>query len=100
MQKRKWNKSDTHWLLSRNLRNIGEGDIKSQTCYNIACRIWAWFTKNQLWVSGAHIPGTSNIEVYKQYGVLEDATGWTLGTAFFSKNCWEFWKTRHRSLSY
>ena len=50
------------------------GGIKSQTCYNIAFRIWDFCTKNQLRVSAAHIPGAINIEADKQSRVLEYAT--------------------------
>ena len=50
------------------------GDITSQTCNNVACRIWDFCIKNQLWVSVAHITGTINIEADKQSRVLEDAT--------------------------
>ena len=38
-----------------------EKQVKSQTCNNITCRIWDFCSKNQLWVSAAHIPGTINI---------------------------------------
>ena len=50
------------------------GDITSQTCNNVACRIWDFCIKNQLWVSVAHIIGTISIEADKQSRVLEDAT--------------------------
>ena len=44
--------------------------IKSQTCNDIACRILDFCTKNQLWLSAAHIPGTVNIEADKQSRLL------------------------------
>ena len=50
------------------------GGMKSQTCNNIVCRIWDFCTKNQSWVSAAHISGTINIEADKQSRVLEDVT--------------------------
>ena len=53
---------------------IWGGGMKSQTCNNIVCRIWDFCTKNQLWLSAAHMPGTVNIEADKQSKVLEDAT--------------------------
>ena len=68
------------------------GGMKSQTCSNIAFRIWDFCTKNQLWVSAAHIPGTINIEVDKQSRVLEDATEWKLNPALFHKIVEKFGK--------
>ena len=59
--------------------------IESQTCNNVACRIWDFCTKNQLWPSAAHIAGTVNIEADKQSRVLEDATEWKLYPALFQK---------------
>ena len=37
------------------------GSIKSETGYNIACRIWNFYIENKLWVSTAHIPGIYNV---------------------------------------
>ena len=65
------------------VNNMG-GGMKSQTSNNIACRIWDFCTKNQLWVSAAHIPGTINI-ADKQSRVLEDDTEWKLNPALFHK---------------
>ena len=59
--------------------------MKSQTCNNIACRIWDFCTKNQLLVSAAHISGTINIVADKQSRVLEDATEWKTNPALFHK---------------
>ena len=61
------------------------GGMKSQTCNNIACRIWDFCTKKQLWLLAAHMPGTVNIEADKQCRVLEDATEWKLNPALFQK---------------
>ena len=44
-----------------------------------------FFTKNQLWLSDAHMPGTVNIEADKQSRVLEDATEWKLNPVLFQK---------------
>ena len=66
--------------------------IKSQTCDDIACRILDFCTKNQLWLSAAHIPGTVNIEADKQSRVLEDAIEWKLNPALFQKIAEKFGK--------
>ena len=66
--------------------------MKSQTCNNIACRIWDFCTKNQLWVSATHITGTINIEADKQSRVLEDATEWKLNPGLFHKIVEKFGK--------
>ena len=76
------------------------GGMKSQTCNNIASRIWDFCNKNRLWVSAAHTPGTVNIEADKQSRVLDDATEWKLNPALFQKIVAKIWKTRHRSLGY
>ena len=68
------------------------GGMKSQTCNDIACRIWDFCTKNQLWVSTVHIPGTINNEADKQSRVLEDATEWRLNPALFHKIVEKFGK--------
>ena len=68
------------------------GGMKSQTSNNIACRIWDFCTKNQLWVSAAHIPGTINIEADKQSRVLQDATEWKFNPALFHKIVEKFGK--------
>ena len=80
------------------------GGMKSQTCNNIACRIWVFCTKNQFSVTfSSYIPGTVNIEADKQSRVLEDATEWKLNPALFQNIVEKFAdidKTRHRSLCY
>ena len=68
------------------------GGVKSQTCNDIVCRILDFCTKNQLWLSAAHIPGTVNIEADKQSRVLEDATEWKLNPALFQKIAEKFGK--------
>ena len=68
------------------------GGMKSQTYNDIACRIWDFCTKNQLWVSTVHIPGTINNEADKQSRVLEDATEWRLNPALFHKIVEKFGK--------
>ena len=68
------------------------GGMKSQTCNNIACRIWDFCTKNQMWVSAAHMPGIINIEADKQSRVLEDATKWKLSPVLFHKTVEKFGK--------
>ena len=68
------------------------GNMKSQTCNNIGGRIWDFCTKNQLWLSAAHIPGTVNIEADKQSRILEDATEWKLYPAVFKKIVEKFGK--------
>ena len=47
-------------------------------------------TKNQLWLSAAHIPGTVNIEADNQSSVLEDATEWKQNPALFQKKLKDF----------
>ena len=49
------------------------GGIKSETCNNIACRIWNFCAENKLWVSPAHIPDKDNIERDQQSRILQDA---------------------------
>ena len=73
------------------VNNMG-GGMKSQTYNNIACRIWDFCTKKQLWVSAAQIPGTINIEANKQSRVLGDATEWKLNPALFHKIVEKFGK--------
>ena len=68
------------------------GDMKSQTFNNFACRIWGFCTKNQLWLSAAHIPGTVNIEADKQSRVIVDGTEWKLNPALFQKIVEKFGK--------
>ena len=59
--------------------------MNSQACSNIPCRILDFCTKNQLWFSSAHIPGTVNIEADKQSRVPEDAIEWKLNPALLLK---------------
>ena len=54
--------------------NNDMGGIKSETCNNIASRIWNFCTENKLWVSPAHIPAKDNIETDQQSRILQDAT--------------------------
>ena len=61
------------------------GAMKSQTSNNIACRIWNFCAKNQLWVSAAHVQGTINTKTDNPSRVLEDATQWKLDPALFHK---------------
>ena len=68
------------------------GAIRSQTCNNVASRIWDFCTKNQLWVSVAHIPGAINIVADKQSRVLEDGTEWKFNLTFFHKIVQKFGK--------
>ena len=68
------------------------GDIKSPTCNTIACRIWDFCTKNQLWLWAANITRTVNIEAYKQSNVLEDATELKLYPPFLPKIVEKFGK--------
>ena len=52
--------------------------IKSETCNNIACRIWNFCTENKLWVLAVHIPGKNNIEADKLSRIPQDAIEWKL----------------------
>ena len=65
--------------------NNDMGGIKSETCNNIACRIWNFCTENKLWTSPAHIPGKDNIETDQQSRILQDATEWKLHRELFQK---------------
>ena len=68
------------------------GGIKSETCNNIACRIWNFCTENKLWVSAAHIPSKNIIEADQQSIILQDATEWKLHPELFHKIVDEFEK--------
>ena len=61
------------------------GGVKSETCYNIACRIWNFGTENNLWISAAHMPCKDNIEADQQSRILQDATEWKLHPELFQK---------------
>ena len=61
------------------------GGIKSETCNNIASRIWNFCTENNLWISAAHIPGKDNAEADQQSRILQDATEWKLHPELFQK---------------
>ena len=61
------------------------GGIKSETCNNIANRIWNFCLENKLWISAAHIPGKNNIEADQQSRILPDATEWKLHPELFQK---------------
>ena len=61
------------------------GGIKSETCNNIAYRIWNFCLENKLWISAAHIPGKNNIEADQQSRILPDATEWKLHPELFQK---------------
>ena len=61
------------------------GSIKSETCNNIACRIWSFCTENKFWVSTAHMPGKNNIDADQQSRILQDATEWKLHPELFQK---------------
>ena len=61
------------------------GSIKSETCNNIACRIWSFCTENKFWVSAAHMPGKNNIDADQQSRILQDATEWKLHPELFQK---------------
>ena len=61
------------------------GGIKSNTCNDIAIRIWQFAIKNKFWISAAHIPGIHNTEADKQSRILEDTTEWQLNPDIFKK---------------
>ena len=61
------------------------GSTKSETCNNIASRIWNFCIENKLWVSAAHIPGKKNIEADQQSRILQDVTEWKLHPELFHK---------------
>ena len=61
------------------------GGIKSETCNNIAYRIWNFCMENNLWISAAHIPSKNNIEADEQSRILRDATEWKLHPELFQK---------------
>ena len=61
------------------------GGIKSETCNNIAFRIWNFCTENNIWISAAYIPGKDNIEADHQSRILQDATEWKLHPELFQK---------------
>ena len=65
--------------------NNDMGGIKSETCNNIASRIWNFCTENNLWISAAHIPGKDNAEAEQQSRILQDATEWKLHPELFQK---------------
>ena len=68
------------------------GGIKSETCNNIAFRIWDFCTENNMRISAAHIPGKDNIETDHQSRILQDATEWKLHPELFQKNVDKFEK--------
>ena len=68
------------------------GGIKSETCNNIAFRIWNFCTENNMRISAVHIPGKGNIETDHQSRILQDATEWKLHLELFQKNVDKFEK--------
>ena len=69
------------------------GDIKSNSCYKIACNNTEEFCiTKKIWISAAHIPGVSKKEADKQPTVLGDATDWQLNSELLKKICEKFVK--------
>ena len=61
------------------------GGSKARECNSIAKRIWLWCLDRNIWISAAHIPGTSNIVADNCSRSFNDSTEWKLDPKVFGK---------------
>ena len=59
------------------------GGSHSAICNSIAREIWSWCIDRNLWLSAAHLPGTSNVAADKASRVFCDQTEWKLDETIF-----------------
>ena len=50
---------------------------KSQNCNKLAREVWQWCIVNNVWVSAAHIPGSTNVEA-DRVQTVNDNIEWML----------------------
>ena len=65
------------------IRNMGGSH--SDTCNDIAHRIWVWCQMNQVDITITHIAGVKNIKADEQSRKFNDATEWMLNPNIFQK---------------
>ena len=55
----------------------------SATCNTLTREIWFWCIERNLWLSAAHLPGTSNAAADRASRVFCDQTEWKLDETIF-----------------
>jgi hypothetical protein len=61
------------------------GGTKSQSCNELAKRIWNWCEKHNIWQSAAHVPGILNVVADTRSRKFKDQTEWMLNKIVFNK---------------
>ena len=59
------------------------GGSHSAICNFLARETWFWCIDRNLWISAAHLPGTSNVAADKASHVFCDQTEWKLDETIF-----------------
>ena len=54
------------------------GASHSAICNSLAREVWFWCIDRNLWLSAAHLPGTSNVAADKASRLFCDQTEWKL----------------------
>ncbi len=52
------------------------GGTRSPECNELAREIWQWCIVNNVWVSAAHIPGSTNVEADRESRQFNDNIQW------------------------
>ena len=60
------------------------GGSHSAICKSLAREIWFWRIDRNLWLSAAHLPGSSNVAADKASRVFCDQTEWKLDETIFA----------------
>ena len=50
------------------------GGVKSASCNQIALQMWDWCSKRDIWITAAHLPGSTNVEADFISGKFRDNT--------------------------
>ncbi len=59
------------------------GGTRSPECNELAREIWQWCIVNNVWVSAAHIPGSTNVEADRESRQFNDNIEWMLNPKIF-----------------
>jgi len=66
------------------------GGVKSSSCNNVSGDIWEFWMANDIWLTCAHIAGSSNTDAYGASCKFNDKHEWQLDSSVFGHIC-EHW---------
>ena len=61
------------------------GGTHSDPCNALACRIWDWAAKHDIWLSVAHVPGAHNVEADRESRRFHKETEWQLQPSVYQQ---------------